>query len=90
MSRGLEKNLREYRGRGPRTAEGLARIVKANWKHGRRSRSAMREAAELRAFLRSCRETIAQAHGNATPTSPRKAAPVKRFLTPVHEDCPKN
>jgi hypothetical protein len=50
--------LREYPGRGPRTPDGIRRIVEANTKHGRRSAQARREQASLRSFLRDCRETI--------------------------------
>lgn len=73
---------------GPTTAEGLARCVRASWKHGRRSKSAMREAASLRDFLRHCRKTIAKAHGIETPESAPKAAPIKAFKATKSEHCP--
>lgn len=45
--------------RGPRTAEGRARC--GNWKHGRRSAVAKREAKLLRDFIAQCRSTAAKA-----------------------------
>jgi len=41
---------------GPRTAIGLARSMRANWKHGRYSAEAKHEAKLLRQLLRECRE----------------------------------
>jgi len=55
--------LQEYRGRGPRTVEGVERIVRANFKHGRRCASARREQAAFTRFVRACRATIRKVHG---------------------------
>jgi hypothetical protein len=76
---------------GPKTPEGLERCTRASWKHGRRSQVAALEAAELRTFLRNCRETIAkvQEHRIATPASPPEAAPIKAFKATNYEDCPR-
>src|SRR5271157_511534 len=41
---------------GPRTSASLAHSARANWKHGRYSAKAKREARLLRQFLRECKE----------------------------------
>ena len=43
---------------GPKTAEGLERSRKANWKNGRYSQEAKRERKILKDFLQKCRKTI--------------------------------
>jgi hypothetical protein len=40
---------------GPRTQEGLERSRKANWKHGRRSRTASEERQRMRSAIRLLR-----------------------------------
>jgi hypothetical protein len=45
---------------GPRTAEGLERSRRANWRHGRFSAAAKQEAKQLREFLRRCAEVLAK------------------------------
>jgi len=59
----MRKILHDYRGRGARTAEGIERIVRANWKHGRRCKQVRQEAAAFTHFIRACRETIAKVRG---------------------------
>ena len=81
--------LREYPGRGPRTPDGIQRVVRANTKHGRRSAQARREQVALRAFLRSCRKTIAKVHGIETLEFAPKAARGKASTATNSEDCPK-
>jgi hypothetical protein len=46
---------------GPRTAEGLARTRRANWKHGHYSAEARAERAKARASLRELRHWLAVA-----------------------------
>ena len=46
---------------GPRTAEGLERSRRANWKHGRRSAEAVAERKEAMAIRRNIRRLIEQA-----------------------------
>ena len=41
---------------GPRTAAGLVRSKRANWKHGRFSAEAWQEMAHYRELLRECKE----------------------------------
>jgi len=60
--------------RGPRTEEGRARC--GNWRHGRRSRTAKREAACLREFLRSCRKTIVETNGRRDNKDRIETAPL--------------
>src|ERR1039457_2781160 len=44
---------------GPRTAAGLARSMRANWKHGGFSAEAKHEANYFRQLLRTCKERLA-------------------------------
>ena len=46
---------------GPRTADGLERCRRANWKHGRRSAKAMKQRMESVALRRAIRLLIAKA-----------------------------
>ena len=43
---------------GPRTADGLERVRRANWKHGHYSAEAISERRFLRQLLRGSRETL--------------------------------
>ena len=43
---------------GPKTAEGIARVRAARWKHGEHSASAKASRAALRAFIRQTRDLI--------------------------------
>ncbi len=47
---------------GPRTAEGLERCRRANWKHGRRSAAAISERKEVAAIRRAIRLLISETH----------------------------
>jgi hypothetical protein len=40
----------------PRTAEGLVRSKRVNWKHGQFSAEARKEMAHFRELLRECKE----------------------------------
>jgi hypothetical protein len=44
---------------GPKTAEGIERIRRAQLKHGRYTKQAKAERAEFRNLLRACREMLA-------------------------------
>jgi len=50
---------------GPRTAEGLERSRKANWKHGHYSAESLAERRYISWLLRESRETIEQVEKNA-------------------------
>jgi hypothetical protein len=50
---------------GPRTADGLERSRKANWKHGRYSAEALAERRYISQLLRESRETIEQVEKKA-------------------------
>jgi hypothetical protein len=56
----IDEGMRQ---KGPGTAEGLARRVRASWRHGRRSSAAREESRMLRQFLRDCRKTIRKTQG---------------------------
>jgi hypothetical protein len=45
---------------GPKTAEGLERSRKSNWKHGQYSREAKADRARARRALRQLRQLLAQ------------------------------
>ena len=50
---------------GPRTADGLERSRKANWKHGRYSAESLTERRYISQLLRESRETIEQVEKKA-------------------------
>lgn len=53
---------------GPRTAAGLARSRRANWKHGLYSAAADREARQVRQLLRECKELYGEVRASRSET----------------------
>ena len=45
---------------GPRTPEGLARIIEAHFKHGEYTKEAREEQKQIRALMKSLNKTIAE------------------------------
>ena len=43
---------------GAKTEEGKLKQKMANWKHGLRSKEAIEEAKQIRAFIKKCKEII--------------------------------
>ena len=43
---------------GPKTEEGRQRQHTSSWKHGMRSKAAIEEARQLRAYIRQCKQVI--------------------------------
>jgi len=60
---------------GPRTAEGLERCRRANWKHGFYGRRALAERHQLDEFRRNTAELLEGLTKGSRPTTDTKALP---------------